>query len=630
MVKNEKRKKNRFNIGEKTYKWVFLTLYIFILLFCFFRTYNRVFDEKISLGGDNAAYYILGNSIAQGHGYKDINTAEMTEHNHFPPGYPLIIAAASKVFTNDIVFIKKLNGLFLFLSLGLLFIILYKITGNLHWPFICCLFSLYNYYLLNYSFIMMSEIPYLFFSLLCMLLLMNTNWEKPFYKSRTFILLLLLVPFTYYIRSTGLALFAGILFFLLYKRKWQHSAVFSVFFVFSILPWYIRGKHIGGNSYVHQLFSKNPYRPELGQMGIVDWLTRIWNNLERYITREIPNSMFNFIDQVNGPVSKFPITTFEWVIGILTVAFILFGLFRLKKYFILISFYCGAYMGVLLLWPDVWTGVRFILPLMPLLLFLFINGIAELLNIAWNKMLKERYQLLYQLLIVAICLLSIRSYGNLATDKLELMAKGHYTKPYQNYFELARWIKENAPANSVTCCRKGELFFLYSTKFVTGFKNTLNIEEQIEYLKSKNVKYVVLDQLGYASTTRYLFPALKKYPGKFKVIKHLKDPDTYLTEFFPDRGYWGEWNGDHREGKGTFTWADNKRFEGEWKNDRRNGKGILYFPNGMQLEGTWKNDTLNGRAVVRNKNGEIIEEGLYKKNIRQKILYQKENSLQKK
>ncbi len=616
------KQKNSFKITKRTYNRIFLALYILILLFSFFKTYDRVFDEKISLGGDNAAYYILGNSIAMGHGYKNIHVAEMTEHNHFPPGYPLIIAAASKVFTNDIAFIKKVNGFFLLMSIGLLFLIIYKITGNFHWPFICCLFSLYNYYLLNYSFIMMSEIPYLFFSLLCILLTMITNWDNPFYKSWPFIFLLLCVPFTYYIRSTGLALFAGILLFLLYNRKWLHSFVLSAVFFLSILPWYIRGKHIGGNSYIGQLFFKNPYRPELGQMGIVDWLSRFRDNLERYITREIPNGMFNFIEQVNGPVQKFPLTTFEWVIGILTLALILFGLFRIKKYFLLILFYCGAYMGILLLWPDVWIGVRFILPLVPLLIFFFINGTVELISIIWNKLLKNKYQLLFQLMIVVICLFSIKSYGSLATDKLELLAKGYYSKPYQNYFELAKWIKNNAPAKSVTSCRKGQLFFLYSTKFVTGFRNTLIVEEQIEYLKSKNVKYVVLDQLGYSSTRRYLFPAMKKYPGKFKVIKHLKNPDTYLTEFFPERGYWGEWKNDKREGQGTYTWEDNKRFEGEWKNNFRNGKGILYFPDGLQLEGTWKNDTLNGRTVLRNKDGIKIEESIYKKNVRQKILYQ--------
>ena len=617
------KQKNSLHISKKTYNGLFLGLYIIILLFSFFKTYDRVFDEKISLGGDNAAYYILGNSIAMGYGYKNIHTEEMTEHNHFPPGYPLIIAAATKMFTNDISFIKKVNGFFLLMSIGLLFLIIYKITGNFHWPFICCLFSLYNYHLLNYSFIMMSEIPYLFFSMLSILLVMITNWDKPFYKSWPFIALLLCVPFTYYIRSTGLALFAGILLYLLFNKKWQHSIVLSSVFVLSILPWYIRGKHIGGNAYVNQLFSKNPYRPELGQMGIADWFVRFWNNLERYITREIPNGMFNFIKQVNGPVEKFPLTASEWIIGILVLAVLLFGLLRLKKHFMLILFYCGAYMGILLLWPDVWIGIRFILPLVPLLIFLFINGAVELLNIIWSKFLKNKYQLLFQVIIVLFCLFSIKSYGNIATNKLELLAKGSYAKEYKNYFELAKWIKDNTPAKSVTCCRKGQLFFLYSTKFVTGFKNTLNVEEQIEYLKSKNVKYVVLDQLGYSSTGRYLFPAMKKYSGKFKVIKQLKDPDTYLTEFFPERGYWGEWKNDKREGIGTYTWEDNKKFVGEWKNDLRNGKGVLYFPDSIRLEGYWTNDTLNGRTILRDKNGEKIEESIYKKNVRQTILYRR-------
>ena len=186
-------------------------------------------------------------------------------------------------------------------------------------------------------------------------------------------------------------------------------------------------------------------------------------------------------------------------------------------------------------------------------------------------------------------------------------------------------------------CRKGQLFYLYGNRWVTGFKNTLDKEELIDRLVEKEVTHVVLDQLGYSSTSRYLYPAIKKYPGKFKVIHQLKNPDTYIMKFNPDMGYTGEWNGDKKSGQGTFRWPNgmsyeghwknNKRtgqgtfkwpnkqvFEGEWLEDKRNGAGKLTMPDGSYMVGTWTKDVLNGSVKLYDKDGKLKEIARFKNN----------------
>ena len=61
-------------------------------------------------------------------------------------------------------------------------------------------------------------------------------------------------------------------------------------------------------------------------------------------------------------------------------------------------------------------------------------------------------------------------------------------------------------------------------------KNTLDMEEQISFLKRNETDYVVLEQLGYSSTNRYLYPVIKRYPNKFKLIKHIKSPGHLFTK----------------------------------------------------------------------------------------------------
>jgi len=45
------------------------------------------------------------------------------------------------------------------------------------------------------------------------------------------------------------------------------------------------------------------------------------------------------------------------------------------------------------------------------------------------------------------------------------------------------------------------------------------------------VDFVVLEQLGYSSTGRYLYPAIMKHPDLFQPVMQLQNPDTYLLAF---------------------------------------------------------------------------------------------------
>ena len=595
----------------KIYRSVVLVFYIIILLFSFFKVYNDTFDKKINLGGDNAGYYILGTALATGQGYTNIHTLEKTPHNHFPPGYPMIIAAASKLFSADILFIKKMNGFFFLMSLVFLFLIIRKITGNDHIPFITVLFLIYNFNLLYYARIMMSEIPFLFFTTLIIWLFIKTDLSRPVWKNWRFILTIILLAFTYLIRSTGLSLFLAILVWLAWKRRWSYAGVWAGSFFLLNLPWYIRSSRLGGNPYIHAMMFKNPYRPELGKMELTDWFLRIWHNIERYITREIPSGLFDFISIKNY---KDPILPREWIIGLLTVAVVLYGLYRLKKYRELIFLYLLFSLGILMMWPTVWTGIRFLLPFIPLIFFLFVYGLADILLLASARLFRKAGPEPVLIVLALLSLFSVRTYAKTTLKKLEIMAKRPYPKKYKNYFEIALWAGKHTPDTSVICCRKGQLFYLFSHRHVTGYKNTLDLEEQILFLKKKSTDYVVLEQLGFASTSRYLYPAIKRYPNKFKTIKMIKDPDTYLLEFRPDLGYWGGWKDGKKNGDATYVWKDGKKFVGRMKDNKKDGPGAIYFPNGMKLEGFWENDMLQGKAFLKNKKNEVLEIIEYKDN----------------
>jgi hypothetical protein len=160
----------------------------------------------------------------------------------------------------------------------------------------------------------------------------------------------------------------------------------------------------------------------------------------------------------------------------------------------------------------------------------------------------------------------------------------------------------------------------------------------IEDFIERKVDYVVLEQLGYSSTGLYLYPTVKKYPMKFKLLLHYKNPDTYLMKFMPELGYWGDWRPVEelptdsaktrpkvetiREGYGTFDWGNGQKYSGGWYNNRKHGEGIMRIPgpDSNSITGNWVNDTLSGLVILKSKDGKVLEKSIYENNIKIKIL----------
>ena len=148
---------------------------VFICL-CFFWVYSFTFNSSLNLGGDNAAYYLLGKSLSTGQGYSSIQSFNSLPATHFPPGYSLLISIEMFLFSDSVNAIKYLNGFFLLCAALTLFAIVKNFTSNIHFAFISVLFLFSNFHVLQYSSIMMSEIPFLFFSLLILYHLMKINF----------------------------------------------------------------------------------------------------------------------------------------------------------------------------------------------------------------------------------------------------------------------------------------------------------------------------------------------------------------------------------------------------------------------------------------------------------------------
>lgn len=579
-------------------------LYLFILGGLFLVLAQKSFDEKVANLGDNANYYILGSALAEGKGYSDLHLKDAPAHNHYPPGYPAMIAAI-KVLGGDVQAVKRVNQLFLAACLLLVFVLTRKMVRSLHLALVVSLLCLFNYHLLKFSTIMMSEISFLLISLLTLFWLLRQSWDKVWYKDRGFWVLLLLLSAGVYLRAAGIALVgATVLWFFFNQKKRIHALALFVGFLLTMLPWQLRSFALGGSSYFKQLLLINPYAPEEGGLGFTSLIERIGVNAGRYLSVEIPSGLFSFfrVEEYSEPAS-----TTAWIVGVILVVTIIWGLFRLQQqYRSLITWYLLTSFGVLLCWPSVWQGVRFMLPLVPLLLLLFVYGIHQLLIqliLLVKKPVKTGY---LDPVLLGVVLLLLWPYSH-SLDGLFKQSRTPYSQEFQHYYKVAKWAEENLPDSALICTRKGELFYLEAKRPTIRYQFTKDFNEQLAFLESSGVDYVVAAYLGFSSTNDYLLPLIQNAPQKFEILYSVEDPNAYLLKFHPDRGYKGEWKGVQKEGKGIFNYTDGRRFEGNWIGNKKEGRGTMYFEKDYYLEGVWINDMLEGAAIVYNPEGQRID-----------------------
>lgn len=619
-----------------------------LLSLVYLGVFQRIKDERVFLGGDNADYYVLARSIAQGDGFSNVSTPDKPPGNHFPPGYPLVMAAMMKMGITGLTSLTWMNGLFFWGALMLLFVLFKRWSGDVWLAALAVLLAMFNAHLLQYATIMMSEVPFL----LCMAVVLFTyggflrdhDGARRWYWLGAMVLVSVLML---YIRTAGVAVVGAVGSHLLLRKQWKSACLYVGMVLLSQVPWQVRSQRLGGSSYTKQLLSVNPYRPELGAMKATDWKDRIWANAKRYFVREVPGAIMPWTSRPGN----FPVAwAKEWPMAALLVVLVLAGLWSVAMQWRLLVLALVVMNGfLLLLWPQVWFGVRFILPLLPLLVFLALLGVYMPLSrmaLRFNKPAWLAWVAVVPLAIAYLIPLNekvlaegrdytteritqlareyqlrmdnrTRQAHALSVAALEVDRTNPYADKFDEYIRMARWVRANTPrdASTVVCCRKQSLFYLFADRYVTGFAKDLDPRAVIADLERRRVSHVVVDQMGFADVGRYLVPAVQQDPAKFPILHSIPskmNPKqvTYLLAFKPELGYHGEWEKGLKHGRGRWSSGDGSTFEGTWVRDTIRGEGVMTRTDGVRIEGQWFNGQLNGPGRYV-KDGQVLQQGTF-------------------
>lgn len=496
---------------EKFMTWA----HLIVISVTFWVLYSTIFDHKPDMNGDNFAYILLAKRLAAGLGFTNATSLELTPHVHFSPGYPAMISVFIKTIGGDQDTISFMNGVMMFLSLILIYFITKKLTKSAPLAFAVSFLCAVNSILLRFSTITMSEVPFIFISLLTIYTFGKAVDDDKGIKSPWLYVAIAIMGYAYYIKSNAVAFAGGAIVYFIVAKDWKRALVTMVGFGAIIAPWYLRTKKYG-SSYMDQMKFINPYKPELGKLTTSTLIERVHQNIIRYFTGDIPLNIF----PMDQPFEKAPLS--YWILGIVMLALMIWGLYKLNDLRLFILGYFGGSLAILMIWPFEYGYVRYVTPFTPIILLLSLNGLRELIALGIGD--KNAKYTPYLFVLIGLV------YAK-PIEAQQVLAEQPLAANYANYFEVAKWVKKNTPPNTIISARKPDMFIYYADRLCVGDKPSLDDKEVMDFFRKNKVDYVVIEQLGFGSTGKYLIPAVQKNMDKFEIVLQLPNPDTYLLKF---------------------------------------------------------------------------------------------------
>ncbi len=308
---------------------------------------------------DDGIYVSTAKSLASDQGYRLINLPDTPSQTKYPPLYPALLSVIWRVwpaFPANIVAMQWLTLLMSAFSIGLCYY--YIVTcGYFSRPvaLLAALLSATSHYLLYYSSLLLSEMPFAFFLILALFMLdkfVRSDSNRVYDK----LLLIVIIVLPFLTRSIGVVLIPAALTFLFLRRRL--SWLVGIGPVLIVAAWFVWTMHSKESSPIAYYYT-----------SYWDW----WKDFigVRVQTRVI---LFNLISLAygivySGATSLTRLVSWQprlWpLIAIAGIpAFI--GIWRGLRRKEILPWTISAYLLVVLIWP--WPPLRFTVPVLGFLL----------------------------------------------------------------------------------------------------------------------------------------------------------------------------------------------------------------------------------------------------------------------
>ncbi|MEI6123303.1 MAG: phospholipid carrier-dependent glycosyltransferase [Bacteroidota bacterium] len=495
--------------------------------------FNKAFEDV----DDNASYMIAAKSLVDKHAPYYLYMPIMKPDTEGAIGLPIMLIPFYLIWGMNYVPMEIMIFFTLIGSVIMSFLLFRKMEGTIFAVIITLLFATHPY-IVSFSSIIMTEIPYIFWSLLALFLCLKFE-ETPKVNYFLLVAAVLSIFMTYLTRAIGAGfVVAAILYFLIKSNFWKNIKtkkmaiikevavmkflLISALLVVCMLAYQVWARSLGGSSQADIL----------SKMSLVDQFSKnlslVWQVLSQNI---FCGALARY--EVNPKLLE-PVSILWALVFLITFAGMVYSLFKKQ----LVGLYFIFVMLVLLVGnvaTQAFVVSRYLIVFTPFMIYFLYLGVKGLIGL-----LDKKKQIAKTAGILVMCFLMGNSFigdaFNVQRSKKETM----YAPPYQAFLDCAVWAKDNLPKDAIVASRKERIFFIFSGG-LRGYKHIASNEisrlqdkgttlEEFEQNKLKqiatnNTDYLILDTFNSASV-QLIYPIIEKNPDKFKLIKKIGDDQT--------------------------------------------------------------------------------------------------------
>lgn len=477
-----------------------------------------VFEPQPHNGGDNGAYLTLAESLLSGQGYRELFDPFKPIHTQYPPVFPLILAGALLVGIKPWVGFKILIVLFSAAAVGLSYLWIARRREPVLAICVGLLLAL-SPGVLALSHWELSDVPFWAFTMGALL-----AWERLGRNdTKRTVIAVALTAIAYFTRSAGLPLIIAAAAWLVLRKRWKQLAILAAILTPLVFWWWWRARTQGGVDYVSQFWFINPYVPEQGRVGFMDLVRRVLDNNEAYFKWHIPMLMVGL---------KFPVLI---GLSIVTALLALYGWARQLRYPRVAEIFLPLYIGLLYLWPSVWSGERFILPAMPLILYYAGMGILRIgRNVRVLRTVPVAAVATATIIIIGFPALSTNvRWGMMCMSLFQLGDRYACHMPdWKDFFAMAEFSATALPDDAVILSRKPRLLHAFNNRPGVIYPMFRDPDSLFATADRVGARYVILDHVDNVSQV-YLTPVLFARPHAFCIVSSLGPDRTALLGIKP-------------------------------------------------------------------------------------------------
>ncbi len=456
-------------------------------------------------GGDNAGYIALAHGLLANGTYTDVFDPEALPHTKYPPIFPFVLALLMALGARTWTAFKAVAAVATVVSVAFTYLWAERILRPAG-AFAVALLVALSVGVVYYSQWVLSDPVFLAFTMVALYAVARAD-EEDGLDHRWVAVGVVAVGLAYFTRSAGLPLVLAVLGWLTVRRAWRPLAAASVVLGLPMVAWWLRARSVQGVAqYASEFWMVNPYDPSLGTVGVGGLVGRVVENAVGYATTHLPGGVVG----ADAPALA--------LFGIALVAASCAGWgIRLREGPGPAELFYPLYWGVVLLWPVVWSGDRFALPLLPLA---FVYG-AVALHAATRRLPDAVVPVAATVVVLAMLFPAIDGWRRAVetasacpADVRERDVWACYGGGVQSFMAAAAWSGEGLPDDARVLSRKPRHFYLQSGVPSRAFAFFEEPEPHLELADALGARYILLDQWdGFAR--RYVASAVTRRPGAF-------------------------------------------------------------------------------------------------------------------